>query len=82
MFKKTILSAILMSFSFSACAVNVNTAGPQEIADSLKGIGIKKATRIVQYREDNGKFKDTSDLVKVKGIGEKTIEKNKNNLEF
>jgi len=56
--------------------VNVNQASAQELADLLKGIGLKKAQAIVDYREANGPFKKPEELAKVKGIGEATVAKN------
>ena len=55
-------------------AINVNTAPAAELV-ALPGIGPKKAEAIVQYREANGPFKTVDDLVQVKGIGPKTLEK-------
>ena len=46
------------------------------------GIGIKKAEAIVTYRKEHGKFKNLEDLQMVKGIGTKTVEKNKNEIQF
>jgi competence protein ComEA len=46
----------------------------------LSGIGQKKAEAIVSYRQMNGPFQSIEDLAKVRGIGEKTIEKNRENL--
>jgi len=42
---------------------------------TLPGIGPKTAEKIMQYRQENGKFKDPEDLKKVRGIGEKNFEK-------
>jgi len=56
--------------------VNLNTAGAKELAQTLTGVGIKKATAIVKYRNKNGKFKSVEELAKVKGIGINTIAKN------
>jgi len=47
---------------------------------SLKGIGKKKANKILQYRKKHKCFKDLKEFKKVKGIKKKTIKKNKNNL--
>jgi len=72
----------LLSASFSvvvnaAEAVNINTADAVLIAKNLNGIGLKKAKAIVAYRDKHGKFKSAQDLAKVKGIGSKTVAKNK-----
>ncbi len=56
--------------------VNINQASVEEIV-LLKNIGSKYAERIVQYRQENGPFKSPEDLMKVKGIGAKTFELNK-----
>lgn len=56
--------------------VNVNTASAEELATLLKGIGIKKAQAIVDYREANGPFATIDDLTNVKGIGEATVRNN------
>ncbi|MGR9101161.1 MAG: ComEA family DNA-binding protein, partial [Gammaproteobacteria bacterium] len=67
--KKLAFLLILLSFNAFSAPVNVNTASAQELSDALKGIGLKKAEAIIQYREANGAFKTLSDLSKVKGIG-------------
>ncbi len=78
-----ILSFILL-FAFSslsfAAEVNINTADAQTIAKNLKGVGLKKAQAIVVYRKKNGPFKTVESLAKVKGIGFKTVEKNRANI--
>ncbi|MGL4828915.1 MAG: ComEA family DNA-binding protein [Vibrio sp.] len=56
--------------------VNINTASAEELATLLKGIGIKKAQAIVDYREANGPFASIDDLTNVKGIGEATVRNN------
>ena len=53
---------------------NVNTASAAEI-EKLPGVGKKSAAAIVAYRTEKGKFKTAKDLLKVKGIGKKTLEK-------
>jgi len=57
--------------------VNVNTADAETISAELKGVGITKALAIVEFREANGPFKSPEDLAMVKGIGERTVEINR-----
>jgi competence protein ComEA len=52
--------------------VNLNTADETELT-SIKGIGKKKAQEILEYRKQNGSFKDVNDLQNVKGIGAKML---------
>ncbi len=82
--KKFLLTAItgLTLFSQSLFAVNVNTADASAIAEELNGVGAKKAQAIVDYREANGRFKTIESLTEVKGIGLKTVEKNRDVIEL
>lgn len=59
--------------------VNINRASEGELV-SLHGIGSSKAQAIILYREMFGDFKTVEALAKVKGIGAKTIEKNRGHL--
>lgn len=54
--------------------VNINLADKIQLM-SLPFIGGVKAERIIQYREDFGKFESIEELMKVSGIGPKTLEK-------
>lgn len=56
--------------------VHLNTASEGELTQ-LKGIGSGKAHQIILYREAFGPFASIDDLVKVKGIGDKTVAKNR-----
>ncbi len=56
-----------------ATAVNLNTAGVEELT-TIKGIGKATAEKIVEYRNEHGKFMSGEDLLKVKGIGTKKLE--------
>ena len=53
--------------------ININTATVDQLA-LLPGIGTRTAQAIIEYRAQNGPFKTVSDLTKVRGIGEKTLE--------
>lgn len=54
--------------------VNLNTATEVEL-QTISGIGQKRASDIIAYRESSGRFKSVDDLKKVSGIGDKTLEK-------
>jgi competence protein ComEA len=57
--------------------INVNAATAEEL-QKIPGIGPAKASAIISYRDENGKFKNIEDLIKVTGIGKKTVEKMSN----
>jgi competence protein ComEA len=83
LFHSLLLTTILL-FSSSAQnlaeKVNINTASADQIASAMSGIGKSKAQAIVEYRTSHGQFKSIHSLENVDGIGEKTIEKNKDNI--
>jgi competence protein ComEA len=70
----------LLAGSALAGPVDVNTADAATLSAELQGIGMSKAVAIVEYREANGPFKSPDDLILVKGIGERTIELNRDNI--
>lgn len=78
--KKILLLLSLCAANAIASPVNVNTADAKTISEALSGIGLKKAEAIVKYRTEKGMFKTAEDLANVAGIGEKTVEKNKNDI--
>jgi len=53
--------------------VNINTASADQLS-MLPRIGPAIAQRIVDHRDENGKFSDPEDLMLVRGIGEKTFD--------
>lgn len=79
--KKIITLTVAILLTANAYAANVNTDDAATLVQ-LKGIGKVKAERIVEERA-NGKYVDCADLAKrVKGIGERTCEKNAKELEY
>ena len=61
--------------------VNVNRAGIRELV-SLPGVGPVLARRIMEYRKKYGPFKGPKDLLEVKGIGPKKLQKMRPYLRF
>ena len=57
-----------------APAVDLNRATVEQL-DALPGVGPAIAQRIVEFREKHGPFRRVEDLLKVKGIGEKSLDK-------
>ena len=60
--------------------VNINTADAATIDAGLVNIGRSKAEAIVAYRKEHGAFKSAEQLAQVKGIGLKTVEKNRDRI--
>ncbi len=81
-FLKVLLMAVFFYGSAFAGPVNINKASAEELADSLNGVGLKKAQAIIKYRKVHGAFKKASDLAKVTGIGIKTVEKNQKDIKL
>ncbi|NMD12445.1 MAG: ComEA family DNA-binding protein, partial [Candidatus Cloacimonetes bacterium] len=59
--------------------VNLNSAGLEELC-TLPGIGEVKAAAIIAWRKQNGAFQSVDDLLKVSGIGPKTLAKIRHRL--
>jgi competence protein ComEA len=69
---KKILASLLL-LAVSAFALDINSATAKEFV-KVKGIGEKKAERIIAYRDEYGKFASVDELKNVKGIGKKIVE--------
>jgi len=72
------LRSLLLSLALCPLAalalepVNINTADAAAL-QQINGIGPSKANAIIEYRKTNGPFAKVDDLVKVPGIGEKSL---------
>ena len=71
---------LLPAFAFAG-PVNINTADAETISAELKGVGLSKAKAIVEYREKHGPFRSADDLSLVKGIGERTVDINRADIQ-
>ena len=61
------------SFSAGYSVVNINTASQTEL-ESLPGIGPSLALKIINYRNENGKFSSIDQIKNVSGIGDAKFE--------
>ena len=59
--------------------VNINSASKEELM-TLSGIGASKAEMIIKYREENGGFKEITDLMKISGIKQNSFNKIKDKI--
>ena len=70
-------SAAKPAASSTATKVNINSADAKTLADTLKGVGETRAQEIVRYREAYGPFASADELMEVKGIGQSTLDMNR-----
>ena len=60
--------------------VDINSADASAIDQALLNVGPSKAQAIVAYRKQHGAFKSADQLAEVKGIGLKTVDKNRDRI--
>ena len=65
---------VIPEVSESGRLVSINSASAEELM-RLPGVGPVTAASIISYRQQQGFFQSIDDLIKVKGIGPKTLEK-------
>lgn len=70
---------LALFFSFLFATININKANSAQL-QSLNGIGPTKAHEILKYRKVHGGFRSVDELVNVKGIGPKTVQKLKSQV--
>lgn len=78
-----LLLVLLLGFSpfvSLAAPININTADAKTLDTVLVGVSPVTAKAIVDYRAKHGQYKSADDLLKVKGIGPKLLEKNRANI--
>ena len=82
---------LLAVLSLSACGaalaqaaegpgVDLNSADAATLARELQGIGESRARAIVEHRRRHGPFRSVDELALVRGIGPKTVERNRARL--
>ena len=80
----TRIFALLLAVTLGGLAyaepIDINTADSESLAAGLNGVGQAKAQAIVAYREANGPFGSTEELTRVKGIGTRILDLNRNNI--
>jgi len=79
--KSLLLSLALAASAFAADKVDINRADAPELAATLNGVGLTKAEAIVAHRDQNGPFESADQLAEVKGIGLRTVDKNRERIE-
>lgn len=71
-----VATVVCGAYAADAVTVNINTASAEELSQ-LTGVGPRHAAGIIAYRQKNGPFKHPGELIRVSGIGPKTVERNK-----
>lgn len=74
------LLAAVLCVAAHAGPVDVNTADAETLALELTGVGPALAAAIVSDRETNGRYDSPEALMRVKGIGERIVEMNRDNI--
>ena len=80
LFSSLLLSLVLAGSALAGETVNINTADAATIDRVLVNVGPTKAQAIVDHRKANGAFRSPEQLALVKGIGLKTVEKNRDRI--
>lgn len=80
LFSSLVLSLMLAGAAIAGETVNINTADAATLDRVLVNVGPAKAQAIVDYRKANGAFNSPEQLAMVKGIGLKTVEKNRDRI--
>lgn len=85
---RNVLIAMILSLAVAQTGlaedltIDINTASAEQLAEALNGVGPAKSEAIVTYREQNGEFEHIDELVNVRGIGLRTVDKNRDLIEL
>lgn len=71
-FESRTLNSNFHNLNQDSSLLNINQASQADL-EKFNGIGPAKAAAIISYREENGHFQQKEDILKVSGIGEKTL---------
>ncbi len=74
------LLCVLGPAALLAGPVNINTADADTLAAELTGIGPTLAAAIVRDREENGRYTTAEALTRVRGVGPRIVEVNRENI--
>ncbi len=79
---KSLVFCVCLIFAALANAgqININTADVPALTKEMQGVGKTRAEAIIAYRKKNGPFRSVDELLKVNGIGNRTVEKNRQNI--
>ena len=82
-----VLQSLALALMFAGAAlaadkVDINSADAAAIEKALVNIGPSKAEAIVAHRAEHGPYKSLEQLASVKGIGLKTVEKNRDRIDL
>ncbi len=85
-FAAALLISLSLGLSSGAMAqqvapINVNTADA-ELLQELPGIGPSRAEALIKERDANGEFENANDLTRISGIGEATVERIRDEIDF
>lgn len=77
-----VLGCVLGAGAWAAAPerVDINTADAATLARVLEGVGPARAAAIVEHRRRHGPFRRAEDLARVKGIGPRTVERNRGRI--
>jgi competence protein ComEA len=74
--------ALLVAANVALCAdaIDINQANAEQLASAIDGVGEARAAAIVDYRTEHGPFRSVDELSLVQGIGQATVENNRDRL--